>query len=143
MIILDTNVLSNPYQPRPNAHVRAWLNRQSADSLYLCAPVLAELQYGIERLADGARKSRLRATIVELESKIFRDRTLAFDSSSAAEYGRLMATREREGRRMQQMDCLIAAIARAHRAAIATQDVMDFAGLGIQLVNPFEIAAHR
>jgi toxin FitB len=143
MIILDTNVLSNSYHAKPNPDVRAWLNRQSADSLYLCTPVLAEVQFGIERLPDGARKSHLRATIKEIASRIFRGRILVFDGEAATEFGRLMAARERLGRRMGQMDGLIAAIALTHRAAIATRDIMDFANLGIELVNPFEAASGR
>jgi toxin FitB len=38
---------------------------------------------------------------------------------------------------MGQTDALIAAIAMTHGAAIATRDTDGFAGVGIELVNPF------
>ncbi|MGZ9106177.1 MAG: PIN domain-containing protein [Rhodoplanes sp.] len=60
MILLDTNVVSEVAKPRPNAGVIAWLDAQTAASLFLCAPVLAELHYGVERLPPDARQERLR-----------------------------------------------------------------------------------
>jgi predicted nucleic acid-binding protein len=138
MIILDTNVISEPYRPAPNLAVRAWLDAQAGDSLFLCTPVLAELQFGIERLPAGARKTRLSAALGDMEIGLFRDRILVLDREAATEYARVMAKRERIGRRISQMDGLIAAIALTHRAIVATRDIADFADLGLELINPFE-----
>ena len=41
---------------------------------------------------------------------------------------------------MRSMDALIAAIALTHRAILATRDVGDFEGLGLELINPFEFS---
>jgi toxin FitB len=141
MIILDTNVVSEPYRSAPSLILRTWLDKQPANSLFLCTPVLAELQFGVERLPSGARKTRLRAVVDDFEDRLYRDRILAFDTAAASEYGRIRAKRERMGRPIRQMDGLIAAIALTHRAVIATRDVADFADLGIELVNPFEATA--
>lgn len=141
MILLDTNVISDSTQPAPNLAVRAWLDAQPATLLFLCTPVLAELRFGVERLADGARKKRLRAAADQIENDLYRDRILSFDASAASQYGRLAAARERMGRRMGQMDAFIAAIALAHRAALATRDTEGFADLGLELINPFESSA--
>jgi predicted nucleic acid-binding protein len=106
--------------------------------VYLCAPVLAELRFGIERLARGHRRRDLESRIDRLEHDYFRDRVLPFDAAAAAQFARLSAARERSGRRIEPMDALIAGIARSQRAAIATRDIGDFRDLEIELINPFE-----
>jgi predicted nucleic acid-binding protein len=138
VIILDTNVVSEPLRSRPDLKVRNWIDAQTASELYLCTPVLAELHFGLERLAAGARKDRLRASIDRFENDLYRGRILVLDAAGAAEYGRLVAMRRRMGRPIQQMDALIAAIALTHRAFLATRNVNDFADLGLDIINPFE-----
>jgi predicted nucleic acid-binding protein len=138
VIILDTNIVSEPLRPRPDLRVRNWIDAQTAGELFLCTPVLAELHFGVERLAAGVRKDRLRASIDRFENDLYRGRILALDTAAAAAYGRLVAMRERMGRPIQQMDGLIAAIALTHRAFLATRNVSNFASLGLDLINPFE-----
>jgi hypothetical protein len=138
MILLDTNVVSENLRPQPNPAVISWVDSQPTGSLYLCTPVLAELRFGLERLAAGERKGMLLAAIDRIENDYFRGRILVFDINAAAEYGRLAAGRQRLGRRIQQMDGLIAAIASIHRLTIATRDTRDFADLGLDIINPFE-----
>lgn len=138
MILIDTNVLSEAMRPRPDRTVTTWLNAQPWDSLFLCTPVLAELRYGIERLAAGRRKDFLTATIERIEGELYRGRVLSFDQTAAVNYARLAVRREQQGRRMEQMDALIASIALTHGATIATRDTEDFAGLGIEVINPFD-----
>ena len=137
MIILDTNVISEPWRPKPDTAVLNWLEAQPVVSLYLCAPVVAELRYGFERLEASRRKDRLRAAIEQIESEGYRGRILPFDAAAAAEFGRLAAMREKLGRRMEPMDVMIAAVVLAHRAILATRDVEGFSGLGFELINPF------
>jgi predicted nucleic acid-binding protein len=141
MIILDTNVVSEMWRPLPNRSLVAWLKAQPAASLYMCSPVLAELRFGAERLGPGGRRDRLRASIDHLEYQGYRGRILFLDGAAASEFGRLAATRERAGHRMGLMDGLIAAIALANGAGIATRDIDGFTGLDIKLINPFEFDA--
>jgi toxin FitB len=140
MIVLDTNIVSEVWRPKPHTPVLEWLSSQLASSLYLCTPVLAELRHGVERLANGRRKNNLKHAIDQLENEGYRDRILPFDTAAAAEFGRVMAQRERAGRRMRTMDALIAAIIVAHGASLASRDTGDFSDLGIELINPFELA---
>lgn len=140
MILLDTNVVSEAWRPTPDLAVIAWIDRQRASSLYLCTPVLAELRFGIERLPASPRKERIRALVDRLEADTYQGRILPLDTPAAAEFGRVAAKRERAGKRMEPMDALIAAIAIAHQATLATRDVREFANLGLDLVNPFEPA---
>ncbi len=140
MILLDTNIVSEIYRPQPHATVIVWIDAQPRASLYLCTPVLAELRFDIELLASSSRKDRLRTTIDRLENELYRDRILVFDAAVASEYGKLAAKRQRAGRPIEQMDGLIAAIALINGAAIATRNTKDFADLGLDVINPFEVA---
>ena len=63
MIILDTNVVSEAMKPEPHPKVVAWLNRQSAETLYLSSVTLAELLFGIAAFPAGKRKDRLAQTL--------------------------------------------------------------------------------
>lgn len=143
MILLDTNIISENFRPRPNPAVLAWIDAQPASALFICAPVLAELRFGAERLAPGRNQTNLRSAIDRIESSYFRGRILPLDAAAAAQYGRVAATRERMGRRIEQMDALIAAIALAQRAVLATRDLGDFSDIGLELINPFEVAVER
>jgi toxin FitB len=139
MILLDTNVVSEQFRPLPSPAVVAWLDAQPANELHLCTPVLAELRFGAERLTPGRRRTNLHAAIDRIENTYFRGRILPLDIAASAAYGRVAAIRERMGRRIEQMDALIAAIALAQRAALATRDIRDFSDLGLDLVNPFDV----
>ena len=138
MIVLDTNVLSEAWRPQPNAAVLSWLQLQPPSLLFLCTPVLAELRYGVERLPAGGRRDRLKAAVDQVEADGYRDRILPLDTVAAAEFGRLAAKREKIGRRISTMDALIAAIALAQGAALATRDTDDFSDLGLDVINPFD-----
>lgn len=143
MIVLDTNVISEAFRVAPSAAVRTWLDAQTPADLFLCAPVLAELRYGIERLAAGTRRTALETLLSKVESELFEGRILPFDRASAYEFGRLQARRTDGGRPMATMETLIAAIALSRGMAVATRDVGDFAELGLDLINPFEPTAAR
>jgi toxin FitB len=142
MILLDTNIISENFKVHPNRLVQDWLDSQPEGQLYLCAPVVAELRYGAERLAPGRRQTSLNAALNQIEI-YFSGRILPFDIAAVAAYGRLMVKREQLGRRIELMDALIAAIALTHDAAVATRDTRDFADLGLELINPFEVSASQ
>lgn len=138
MILLDTNVISEPYRAQAASTVQQWLDRQEQRDLFLCAPVLAELHYGVARLPAGARRNRLAGWLRYVEEEEFCDRVLPFDRNAAHEFGRVMVLLRQLGRSVGPMDVLIAAIAMTHDAVLATRNVRDFEGLGLSLVNPFE-----
>ncbi len=137
MIVLDTNVISETMRRKPDQAVVAWLDGQTPNDLYLCAPVLAEIQYGIARLPEFARKTVLFDLCREMVTHVFNGRVLAFDVPAAEAYGSVVAKREVAGSPISVMDALIAAIARSNHAALATRNVADFANIGLTLINPF------
>lgn len=137
MIVLDTNVVSEPLKAAPAAKVMDWLDKQSAETLFITAISRAELRFGVLKLADGKRRNVL-ATQIEQILDLFKDRTLAFDASAADELARIAARGEMIGKPATAPDAYIAACAAAHGFAVATRNVRHFAHTGVRVINPWE-----
>ena len=138
MIILDTNVVSEPMKPNANPAVVAWLDQQVAETLYLTATSLAELLVGIEVLPIGKRKEGLDAALVDLMSILFGSRVLPFDHHAAMAYAPLVNRARVGGRIISVADGQIAAIAAVHGFAVATRDTGPFMAAGVSIINPWE-----
>ena len=137
MIVLDTNVLSELMRRRPAARVVRWVDEQDASALAITAVTVAELLYGVARLADGARKTELTGAVDALVREDFAGRVLPFDAAAAAHYAELVAERERQGRPISISDGQTAAICRSHGAALATRNLRDFDATGIAVRDPW------
>lgn len=141
MVLIDTNVISELMRPEPSKAVLAWFGHQTAADLHLSAVVEAELRRGAAVLPAGKRRERL---IAEIDAMIFEDfagRVLPFDSAAAVAFAAIFVNRQAAGRPISFPDCQIAATARAHGAVIATRNVADFEGCGIDVINPWESEA--
>ena len=138
MIILDTNVLSEPMKPNSNPVVQAWLDRQTAETLYLTATSLSELLVGIEILPDGKRKEGLDIALKELMAELFGSRILSFNQQAALAYAPLISRARSSGCLISVADGQIAAIAIVHGFTIATRDVAPFIAAGAPVINPWE-----
>lgn len=138
MILLDTNIVSEPMRAQPNLDVIRWLNQQDAAQLYVSSVTIAEIHFGIACLPEGARQSRLREAFGEFLGQVFDSRVLPFGAMSAEIYGQIRATRRNQGRPISPLDAQIAAIARENQLAIATRNVKDFNDIGLVLHNPFK-----
>ena len=137
MIVLDTNVVSETMRRAPNATVIEWLDNQPRSDLYLCAPVLAEVCYGIARLEESQRKLGLLRSYRQIIAEKFEGRILPFDTQAAEAYGELVAKLESDGRAIDVIDAMIAAIALSNAATLATRNMAHFAHTGLTLVDPF------
>jgi predicted nucleic acid-binding protein len=136
VILLDTNVVSELTKPQPDPRVVHWL-RQSAPALALPIIAVAEMAFGIEKLAEGRRREELLEALRGLVLE-FADRLFDFNVKAAWAYGRILATARRAGRPMAVPDALIAAIAEANGCALATRNAKDFAGTGLDLLDPWQ-----
>lgn len=139
MIVVDTNVISELTRQAPAPKVAAWLDSLPVDEVATTAITAAELHYGVERLADGRRKTELSAAVHGLLSDDFQDRILAFDEPAAGRYAEIVSHRERLGRPIGVADAQIAAICRAIGATLATRNTDDFGETGIELINPWKL----
>jgi hypothetical protein len=101
VIVLDTNVVSEPMKANGSALVRDWLDRQVADTLYLTATSLAELMVGVEILPGGRRKRLIGTALAELLASLFGSRILPFDQEAAMIYARIASRARAAGETIQ------------------------------------------
>jgi predicted nucleic acid-binding protein len=138
MIVLDTNVVSEAMKPEPHPAVRAWLNDQAAETLYLSSVTLAELLFGIAALPAGQRKDMLAQALDGL-LELFRDRVLPFDTDAARRYAELAVTAKQDGRGFPTPDGYIAAIAASRDFIVASRDTAPYEAAGVSVINPWEV----
>jgi predicted nucleic acid-binding protein len=138
MIVLDTNVVSEAMKPKPHPSVRAWLNDQAAETLYLSSVTLAELLFGIAALPAGKRKDRLAQALDGLMG-LFRDRVLPFDIDAARRYAKLAVTAKTAGRGFPTPDGYIAAIAASRGFIVASRDTAPYEAAGVPVINPWGV----
>jgi predicted nucleic acid-binding protein len=138
VIILDTNVVSEPMKPDADRAVQAWLDEQIAETLYLTSISLSELLLGVELLPDGKRKEGLAAALTGLLVTLFGPRILSFDQQAAAIYAARISRARASGRTISMADGQIAAIAAAHGFTVATRDTAAFDAAGVPVVNPWD-----
>jgi predicted nucleic acid-binding protein len=136
MILLDTNVVSEAIKPEPHTSVRAWLDAQVAETLFLPSITVAELLFGIGALPDGRRKDLL-ATRIDAVLELFAGRILPFDTLAARRYADLAVNARAAGKGFPAPDGYIAAIAAAHGFTVATRDASAFTAAGFKVIDPW------
>jgi predicted nucleic acid-binding protein len=139
MIILDTNVLSAMMRPRPDVHVVAWLDKQARSSVWITSVTVLEIQFGLQILPVGKRRSLLIGTFDSILADDIGGRVAPFDTSAAECCAELMAARHKKGRPVESRDTMIAGIALACHATLATRNVPHFEDLSVTVVNPWAI----
>ncbi len=138
MIVLDTNVISEPLKPLADPAVLRWLDSQDPETLYLTATNLAEILIGIALLPVGKRKRGMEVAMQTLLTKLFAGRFLSFDREAAIAFALLGSRAAAKGYSISVADCQIAAIAAVHGFAVATRDTAPFVAAGVAVVNPWE-----
>jgi len=133
--LLDTNVVSELRRVRPHGAVLAWLDSVDDKDLHLSAVTIGELQAGVEitREQDPAKAAEIDAWL-DLVADGYN--VLPMDAGAFRTWARLMHTRSDN----LIEDAMIAATAKSHGLTVVTQNVRDFAGLGVDVLNPFEPA---
>lgn len=137
MILLDTNVVSEPLKTSPDRAVLRWLDAQAVETLALSSIGLAELLFGIAALPSGRRQSELQTRLERDVLPLFEGRILSFDAAAASAYAALRAKARTEGRAIATVDGYIAAIATAQNLTIATRDTAPFEAAGLPVINPW------
>lgn len=140
MILVDTNVISEALKPAPSFDVLRWLDANFEISAVSGITVL-ELEVGVQRLPSGRRRAQLQSAVA-LAIERFHPRILPFDDHAARAASRLFALAKSKGLPLHQMpaklaDLQIAGIAVANECSLATRDIGDLHGLGIELIDPW------
>ena len=120
--LLDNNVLSELWKPRPAPQVVEWF---FASEWLLPVPVVAEIQEGAESSPSEARKQEINS---RLDAFLRRNAgaVLEWDAETARVWGRLKHSPEVKRQPQALWDSLIDALAVRHGATVATRNVKDF-----------------
>lgn len=137
MIVLDTNVVSEAMKDHVAPQVRAWLDAQAAETLYLTSVTLAELRFGVMVMPSGRRKDALTRGFDSVFG-LFGDRILPFDADAAHHYAALAITALTAGRGFPTPDGYIAAIAASRGFIVASRDMAPFQAGGVRVINPWQ-----
>lgn len=137
MILLDTNVVSEPMRSKPDRNVLAWLDAQAIDSLYLTTVSLSELLLRIASLSAGKRRKALGAALDKQIVALFGGRIVPFDVAGAEAYAEIVVRARRRGYAIAVADAQIAAIAASRQFSVATGDEKPFRAAGIPVINPW------
>ncbi|TGN98215.1 MULTISPECIES: type II toxin-antitoxin system VapC family toxin [unclassified Burkholderia] len=137
MILVDTNVISEPLRREPSAAVIEWLDAQNVETLFLAAISLAEMRFGVAALPEGRRRDWLHQNIEQRVVPLFRGRILPFDDAASDAYASLRAKARALGHTMAPADGFIAATAAANGLIVATRDVAPFEAAGLRVIDPW------
>lgn len=137
MILLDTNVVSEPMLPAPNTRVVEWLDSQAIETLHISAITVAEMRYGIAILPAGRRRATLSRHLEDEILPLFEARILPFDIAASRSYANLMAKARAAGLGIGAADGYIAAIALSRGLMVATRDNAPFSAAGLTVIDPW------
>jgi predicted nucleic acid-binding protein len=136
VIVLDTNIVSEFFKPEPRPDIVSWVD-QLEDRSAITAVTAAELLEGVRRLRRGRKRQDLALAIASVLDDEFVGRILPFDAEAAVHYAEVVTDRSASGRPIDRNDAQIAAICRARGLSLATRNVRDFAGTGVELIDPW------
>lgn len=139
MILLDTNVVSEPLRLAPDARVTEWIDAQALETLFLSAVTVAELRAGLALLPAGKRQMGLQESLETRVLPLFSGRVLPFDLSCTQAYADLMAKARASGLAIASADGYIAAVAAANGLTVATRDTGPFNAADVAVINPWRV----
>jgi hypothetical protein len=132
--LIDTNVVSELARKKPSPRVVRWFESTPDDALHISVLTLGELRRGVERLAAGRRREKLRVWLESTLPEWFEDRVLVVDRAVTDRWGRLTAE---IGRPVPAIDSLLGATALHHELRIVTRNTADFAFPGLEAIDPW------
>lgn len=137
MIILDTNIISALMRHPADEAVIAWLDHQPRSSIWTTSITLLELYYGLQVMALGRKRTALMQRLEILLTEKLERRIASFDQSAAGHAADLMAARRKAGRPVELRDTMIAGIALASNAKVATRNRTHFGDIPNLVIDPW------
>ncbi len=131
--LVDTNVISELSRRAPNPKVSSWL-LANQDELHVSVLTLGELEKGLSRVADKARRQRLERWVRSDVPTWFGNRVLEIDVKVAVRWGRLVGSLTDP---LPAIDSLIAATALEHRLTVVSRNKSDFTRAGVAVLDPW------
>jgi predicted nucleic acid-binding protein len=135
--LLDTDILSELRRPRPEPKVLAFVAAQPLEQLHISTVTLAEIRFGIERLADAGRRARLNEWLALRLRPMFEHRVLQVTEDVMLRWRLLVEDGRQQGHTFSQPDLIIAATALQHGLSLVSRDTGGYARTGVLLLNPW------
>ncbi len=135
--LLDTNILSELRRPKPDPKVIAFVAAQPLDLLFVSAVTLAEIRFGIERVADPRRRAELNDWLARKMRPMFAQRILAITEDVMVRWRLMVEDGRKAGHTFSQPDLIIAATAFHHGLTVVTRDESDYRRAGVPVLNPW------
>ena len=135
--LLDTNVPSELIRARPDPNVERWVYAQNEPSLYPSVVSIGELRRGLAVLPISKRRTELTLWLDGDLLPRFHHRILPITQSIADRWGILDGQCQLRGTPLNTADGMIAATTLEHGLTVVTRNVRDFAGLGVEVINPW------
>jgi predicted nucleic acid-binding protein len=137
--LLDTNIPSELTYPKPQPLVERWLDQVDNGALFFSVISLAEICKGIAKLPPS-KKTNGTSAVARFHSSplVFRAHPACYRSDCRANGPLGRGKKEAQGRTIKIADGLIAATAVEHGLVVVTRNVKDFAGFGVEVLNPWD-----
>jgi predicted nucleic acid-binding protein len=135
--LLDTNVLSEIRRPKPERKVVSFIAARPLESLYVSVVTLAEIRFGIERLADAGRRRELNDWLAHKVRPMFEQRVLAVSEDVMLQWRLLVEEGRKAGHTFSQPDLIIAATALHHGLTIVSRNRGDFERARVPVLDPW------
>ena len=135
--LLDTNILSELRRPRPEPKVIAFIAGQPLDLLHVSAATIAEIRYGIERVADAGRRAELHEWLANRVRPMFARRMLPISEDVMFKWRLMVEEGRKAGHTFSQPDLIIAATAAHHDLIVVTRDASDFRRARVPVFDPW------
>jgi predicted nucleic acid-binding protein len=135
--LLDTNILSELRRPKPEAKVIRFIEAQPLDLLFVSKVTLAEIRFGIERVADPARRAELNGWLTQKVRPMFAERILPISEDIMFTWRMMVEEGRKTGHTFSQPDLIIAATGLHHGLTIVTRDTADYTRTKAAIFNPW------
>jgi predicted nucleic acid-binding protein len=138
--LLDTNVLAELRRPQPNSQVLGFVAAQPAALLFVCTGTLAEIRFGIELVADPARRADLSVWLAQTLRPLFAGRVVSITEDVLVRWRQVVEAGRKRGHTYNEPDVLIAAAALAEQMVVVSRDVGEFLEARAPVLNPWTAA---
>jgi hypothetical protein len=139
--LLDTNVLSELRRAKPNRKVTTFIAAQPLEFLFVSTVTLAEIRFGIERIANAEHRSELNGWLTRRVRPMFEQRVLPISEDVMLKWRQLVEEGRKAGHTFSQPDLIIAATALHYDLAVVSRDTKKYRRARVPVLDPWIDAA--